>query len=47
MPRSTISTVLTKYRLTGSIQTESAGHPKPKLTARALPELAQLVCDDR
>jgi DNA-binding transcriptional regulator LsrR (DeoR family) len=32
MPRSTVSTVLTKYRLTGSIQIESAGHPKPKFT---------------
>jgi transposase len=47
MPRSTVSTVLTKYRFTGSIQTESARHPKPKLTARALRELARLVCDDR
>ena len=46
MPRSTVSTVLTKYRLIGSIQNELAGHPKPKLTARALRELAQLVLDD-
>ena len=47
MPRSTVSTVLTKYRLTCSIQNESAGHPKPKLRARALHELAWLVRDDR
>jgi transposase len=47
MPRSTVSTVLTKYRLTGTIQTESAGHPKPKLIACALRELARLVRDDR
>jgi hypothetical protein len=38
---------LTKYRLTGSIQLELAGHPKPKLTAFALRELARLVRDDR
>ena len=47
MPRSTVSIVLTKYRLTGSIQIKSTGHPKLKLTARALHHLARLVCDDR
>ena len=47
MPRSTVSTVLTKYRLTCSIQNVSADHPKPKLTARALRELAWLIRDDR
>lgn len=47
MPRSTISTVLTKYRLTGSMQTELGGHPKLKLTSRELRDLARLVRDDR
>jgi transposase len=47
MPRSTVSTVLKKYRLIGSIQVESAGHPKPKLIACALRELTRLVRDDR
>ena len=47
MPRSTISTVLTKYRLTGCMHTESAGHAPQKLTARALRDLGCLVRYDR
>ena len=47
MPHSIVSIVLTKYRLTSSIQTESAGHPKPKLTIPALCHLVWFVRDDR
>ena len=47
MPPSTFSTVLTKYRLTGCMHTESAGHAPQKLTARALRDLGRLVRYDR
>ena len=47
MSRSTVSTVLKKYRLTGSMEIEPSSRPKPQLNTCALQDLARLVCYDR
>lgn len=47
MPRSTVSTVLTKWKMSGCCQTKKPG-PRPlKLSARAQRDLVRLVNQDR
>lgn len=47
MPRSTVSTVLTKWKISGCMTTQSGGHNSCKLSDRALRNLAQDIQQDR
>lgn len=47
MPRSTVSTVLTKWRLTGCVITQKSGHRPPLLSERAVRDLSRELQRDR